>query len=149
MPRFAANLSFSPLEPMKPVSSSSGNSISSSSSAATINSSSSAGRQEAPGSRHHASHSQHHLAFGLDPLHPTTGPPLTASGALAGNVPAVQFDWNSSGLVNPLEGNCRFRFCFISVRSVLIIHYFGFLENGFLLLKSYITESTVGTLNPM
>ncbi|XP_019562341.3 uncharacterized protein LOC109429690 isoform X2 [Aedes albopictus] len=104
MPRFAANLSFSPLEPMKPVSSSSGNSISSSSSAATINSSSSAGRQEAPGSRHHASHSQHHLAFGLDPLHPTTGPPLTASGALAGNVPAVQFDWNSSGLVNPLEG---------------------------------------------
>ncbi|XP_019561249.3 mucin-5AC isoform X1 [Aedes albopictus] len=105
MPRFAANLSFSPLEPMKPVSSSSGNSISSSSSAATINSSSSAGRQEAPGSRHHASHSQHHLAFGLDPLHPTTGPPLTASGALAGNVPAVQFDWNSSGLVNPLEAS--------------------------------------------
>lgn len=104
MPRFAANLSFSPLEPMKPVSSSSGNSISSSSSTATTNSSSSAGRQEAPGSRHHASHSQHHLAFGLDPLHPTTGPPLTASGALAGNVPAVQFDWNSSGLVNPLEG---------------------------------------------
>nr|XP_019562341.2 nuclear pore complex protein DDB_G0274915 isoform X2 [Aedes albopictus] len=105
MPRFAANLSFSPLEPMKPVSSSSGNSISnSSSSTAAINSSSSAGRQEAPSSRHHASHSQHHLAFGLDPLHPTTGPPLTASGALAGNVPAVQFDWNSSGLVNPLEG---------------------------------------------
>ncbi|XP_062535268.1 mucin-3B isoform X2 [Armigeres subalbatus] len=100
MPRFAANLSFSPLEPMKPVSSgtvSSGNSIP----VTTI--SSGIEEQKASGNRPYSSQSHHHLAFGLDPLHPA-GEPLSVTGAMAGTVPAVQFDWNSSGLVNPLEG---------------------------------------------
>ncbi|XP_065077799.1 mucin-2 [Ochlerotatus camptorhynchus] len=112
MPRFAANLSFSPLEPIKPVAASSSNinnnNNSSSSSAAIANtssssissSSSSAAKQEPP-SKHHPAHS--HVAFGLDPLQPSSAAPL-APGAVAGNVPAVQFDWTSSGLVNPLEG---------------------------------------------
>lgn len=102
MPRFAANLSFSPLEPMKPVSSSSANS--SSSSTVTTSSSSTGGKQDVPSNRQHPSHSQNHVAFGLDPLQS----PLAAPLVLPGNVPAAQFDWNSSGLVNPLEGNCRF-----------------------------------------
>lgn len=111
MPRFAANLSFSPLEPMKPVSSgtvSSGNSIP----VTTI--SSGIEEQKASGNRPYSSQSHHHLAFGLDPLHPA-GEPLSVTGAMAGTVPAVQFDWNSSGLVNPLEGNCRF--CFASLST--------------------------------
>lgn len=41
-----------------------------------------------------------HQAFGLDPLQP----PLGMGIPMPGSVPAVQFDWNSSGLVNPLEG---------------------------------------------
>lgn len=98
MPRFAANLSFSPLEPMKPVSSSSANS--SSSSTVTTSSSSTGGKQDVPSNRQHPSHSQNHVAFGLDPLQS----PLAAPLVLPGNVPAAQFDWNSSGLVNPLEG---------------------------------------------
>ncbi|XP_062535262.1 mucin-3B isoform X1 [Armigeres subalbatus] len=101
MPRFAANLSFSPLEPMKPVSSgtvSSGNSIP----VTTI--SSGIEEQKASGNRPYSSQSHHHLAFGLDPLHPA-GEPLSVTGAMAGTVPAVQFDWNSSGLVNPLEAS--------------------------------------------
>lgn len=101
MPRFAANLSFSPLEPMKPVSSSSANS--SSSSTLTTNSSSTGGKQDVPSSKQHPSHSQNHVAFGLDPLQP----PLAAPLVLPGNVPAAQFDWNSSGLVNPLEAYKR------------------------------------------
>lgn len=53
MPRFAANLGFSPLEPMKP-------------SAVSGSSSNSSATNE---------------------------------------IPAAQFDWNSSGLTNPLDGN--------------------------------------------
>lgn len=102
MPRFAANLSFSPLEPMKPVSSSS---TSSSNSISITKNSSNVEEQKVGSARSYSSQSHHHLAFGLDPLQPAnevfsaTGLPM--SGA---TVPAVQFDWNSSGLVNPLEG---------------------------------------------
>lgn len=101
MPRFAANLSFSPLEPMKPTSSAPASSGSSLATTTTAVSASSVipmtGKQEAAAVRHHA--------FGLDPLQP----PISAGTAamVPGTVPAVQFDWNSSGLVNPLEGNCR------------------------------------------
>lgn len=51
MPRFAANLGFSPLEPIKP-----------------------------------------------------SGVPGTASSNSSNEIPAAQFDWNSSGLTNPLDG---------------------------------------------
>ncbi|KAL9693979.1 hypothetical protein quinque_013264 [Culex quinquefasciatus] len=99
MPRFAANLSFSPLEPIKPTSQAPpGSSAPPPAIAAASNISNSnasvipmTGKQEAATVRHHA--------FGLDPLQP----PISA-GAVPGTVPAVQFDWNSSGLVNPLEG---------------------------------------------
>ncbi|XP_039446607.1 uncharacterized protein LOC120426006 isoform X2 [Culex pipiens pallens] len=99
MPRFAANLSFSPLEPIKPTSQAPpGSSAPPPTIAAASNISNSnasvipmTGKQEAATVRHHA--------FGLDPLQP----PIS-SGAVPGTVPAVQFDWNSSGLVNPLEG---------------------------------------------
>lgn len=66
MPRFAANLGFSPLEPMKPTSSTAG-------------------------------------------IDPSSIPNQTSTAANVGSavvpeVPAAQFDWNSSGLVNPLDG---------------------------------------------
>uniref|UniRef100_A0AAG5CSF3 Aftiphilin clathrin-binding box domain-containing protein n=1 Tax=Anopheles atroparvus TaxID=41427 RepID=A0AAG5CSF3_ANOAO len=81
MPRFAANLSFNPLEPLKP------GTTASKDTGSTAN-------------EKHANFSTAAkvatMTAGLDPLQPT--------GAPSSSVPAVQFDWNSSGLVNPLEG---------------------------------------------
>lgn len=54
MPRFAANLGFSPLEPMKPSS--------------------------------------------------VSGTTSSTNSSVSNEIPAAQFDWNSSGLVNPLDG---------------------------------------------
>ncbi|XP_055630052.1 uncharacterized protein LOC129770893 isoform X2 [Toxorhynchites rutilus septentrionalis] len=94
MPRFAANLSFSPLEPLKP------NSVSftaDTTSNSIMTGSCRSGKTD---------DTSKHLAFGLDPLQPDNEKAvlqLTSSSA-PGMVPAVQFDWNSSGLVNPLEG---------------------------------------------
>ncbi|XP_053698814.1 aftiphilin [Sabethes cyaneus] len=89
MPRFAANLSFSPLEPMKPASISYGPTVTVGASSSTTVSASGANRQEI-GTKYHT--------LGLDSFtQPPTGPGI-------GSVPAVQFDWNSSGLVNPLDG---------------------------------------------
>lgn len=72
MPRFAANLGFSPLQPMKPTT--------------TVASGGEGG--------------------GI--LKPTPAAAATAvSTGLpggVGDVPAAQFDWDSSGLVNPLHG---------------------------------------------
>lgn len=74
MPRFAANLGFSPLQPMKPTSVTSTNPPS-----------------------------------GV--LKPVVGGGAAAaamsSTAGGAEVPAVQFDWDSSGLVNPLHGKWR------------------------------------------
>ncbi|XP_055543412.1 mucin-2 isoform X2 [Wyeomyia smithii] len=82
MPRFAANLSFSPLEPMKPTTSSLAPAI-------ILGAGSSTTRQDMTAK---------YLTPGLDS---SMQPPMSRS---IGNVPAVQFDWNSSGLVNPLDG---------------------------------------------
>ncbi|XP_055630043.1 serine-rich adhesin for platelets isoform X1 [Toxorhynchites rutilus septentrionalis] len=95
MPRFAANLSFSPLEPLKP------NSVSftaDTTSNSIMTGSCRSGKTD---------DTSKHLAFGLDPLQPDNEKAvlqLTSSSA-PGMVPAVQFDWNSSGLVNPLEAS--------------------------------------------
>uniref|UniRef100_A0AAG5CRS2 Aftiphilin clathrin-binding box domain-containing protein n=1 Tax=Anopheles atroparvus TaxID=41427 RepID=A0AAG5CRS2_ANOAO len=82
MPRFAANLSFNPLEPLKP------GTTASKDTGSTAN-------------EKHANFSTAAkvatMTAGLDPLQPT--------GAPSSSVPAVQFDWNSSGLVNPLEAS--------------------------------------------
>lgn len=69
MPRFAANLGFTPLEPMKPTS------VSVTHKTSTANSSTS-----------------------------VTIPTPASTVACVPEVPAAQFDWNSSGLVNPLDG---------------------------------------------
>lgn len=74
MPRYASNLSFNPLEPLKPSTTSSINTTSSSSS-----SSSSISKSELS-----------------DAKIPTKIQPDV--------IPEVEFDWNSSGLVNPLDG---------------------------------------------
>lgn len=65
MPRFAANLGFSPLQPMKPT-----------------------------------------MAGSTGILKPIQATTATSQGSVmtAGEVPAAQFDWDSSGLVNPLHG---------------------------------------------
>ncbi|XP_050068114.1 mucin-5AC [Anopheles maculipalpis] len=89
MPRFAANLSFNPLEPLKPVS------------ASTTKEPGSTNANEknaniAPAAKATGSST---LSQGvLDPLQANLGPPNTS-------VPAAQFDWNSAGLVNPLEAS--------------------------------------------
>ncbi|XP_055923042.1 uncharacterized protein LOC129953703 [Eupeodes corollae] len=71
MPRFAANLSFNPLEPMKPEKSSK-------------NSTTTDYRNRS------------------DSQISTSASASTTAGKT--DVPAVEFDWNSSGLVNPLDG---------------------------------------------
>lgn len=74
MPRFAANLGFTPLEPMKPTSpatSNQSNTINGQSSAATI------------------------TAAGISSAN---------NGADVSTEVPVLFDWKSSGLVNPLDG---------------------------------------------
>uniref|UniRef100_A0A182THN2 Clathrin_bdg domain-containing protein n=1 Tax=Anopheles melas TaxID=34690 RepID=A0A182THN2_9DIPT len=88
MPRFAANLSFNPLEPLKP---------------ATVPGAASVSAKEAGSSEKSANcpptskpAAPSSLSIALDPLQ------VAAVGSAS--VPAAQFDWNSSGLVNPLEG---------------------------------------------
>ncbi|XP_055710243.1 uncharacterized protein LOC129805971 [Phlebotomus papatasi] len=72
MPRFAANLGFSPLQPMKP-------------GPGASSTSSSAPNQQRDGSE-------------------MVALPATGGGGGVSEVPAAQFDWTSSGLVNPLDG---------------------------------------------
>uniref|UniRef100_A0A182NG73 Clathrin_bdg domain-containing protein n=1 Tax=Anopheles dirus TaxID=7168 RepID=A0A182NG73_9DIPT len=84
MPRFAANLSFNPLEPLKPISASMSKDTGSGANEKNVNIPTAS---KVPGT----------IAAGLDPLQAATVGANTS-------VPAVQFDWNSSGLVNPLEG---------------------------------------------
>ncbi|XP_058467701.1 uncharacterized protein LOC131440442 isoform X2 [Malaya genurostris] len=86
MPRFAANLGFSPLEPLKPASTTTIPRSTSSSNTATI---STVETKSETGIKY--------PTFGSDQLPQSVG-------VTTGNVPAVQFDWNSSGLVNPLDG---------------------------------------------
>lgn len=70
MPRFAANLGFSPLQPMRP----------------TVVA----------------------TATGTGTLKPMPVGSATGGGVVAvGDVPAASFDWDSSGLVNPLHGECK------------------------------------------
>lgn len=73
MPRFAANLGFSPLQPMKP----------------TVAGGVSGGGVTSGGI--------------LKPIQAGTVLSGGVTG-VAGEVPAAQFDWDSSGLVNPLHG---------------------------------------------
>uniref|UniRef100_A0A182PEG8 Clathrin_bdg domain-containing protein n=1 Tax=Anopheles epiroticus TaxID=199890 RepID=A0A182PEG8_9DIPT len=82
MPRFAANLSFNPLEPLKPIAASAGKETNSEKNAISQ-----------PANKTTPSMA---MSIGLDPLQ------VNAAGHTS--VPAAQFDWNSSGLVNPLEG---------------------------------------------
>lgn len=79
MPRFAANLSMNPIEPLKPTSSQS----------STIKSST-----EVQSSM----------------LHTTKEV-----------VPEAEFDWNSSGLVNPLDGELQFFVSLFSVAGFLFL----------------------------
>lgn len=79
MPRFAANLSFNPLEPLKP-------------SAALPKEANS--NEKYGGGVTNAKHTAS-TSYGAEPLQPNVA---------GSSVPAAQFDWNSSGLVNPLEG---------------------------------------------
>uniref|UniRef100_A0A4Y0AP94 Clathrin_bdg domain-containing protein n=1 Tax=Anopheles funestus TaxID=62324 RepID=A0A4Y0AP94_ANOFN len=83
MPRFAANLSFNPLEPLKPITSSTVKEAGPNTSEKNANIVPAA---KATGT----------FSGGLDPLQANPAPNTS--------VPAAQFDWNSSGLVNPLEG---------------------------------------------
>ncbi|XP_058467700.1 uncharacterized protein LOC131440442 isoform X1 [Malaya genurostris] len=87
MPRFAANLGFSPLEPLKPASTTTIPRSTSSSNTATI---STVETKSETGIKY--------PTFGSDQLPQSVG-------VTTGNVPAVQFDWNSSGLVNPLDAS--------------------------------------------
>lgn len=81
MPRFAANLGFNPLEPMK---------------------------------------------SSLAPTSAATTPTTAQSGnggaksTSSTDIPDVQFDWNSSGLVNPLDGMRFFNFSFFIVFYFLV-----------------------------
>nr|XP_040226599.2 uncharacterized protein LOC120951768 isoform X2 [Anopheles coluzzii] len=88
MPRFAANLSFNPLEPLKPATAPGAASVSAKDAGSSEKSANCppASKPAAPSS----------LSIALDPLQ------VAAVGSAS--VPAAQFDWNSSGLVNPLEG---------------------------------------------
>uniref|UniRef100_A0A2M4BAD1 Putative clathrin-binding box of aftiphilin n=1 Tax=Anopheles marajoara TaxID=58244 RepID=A0A2M4BAD1_9DIPT len=79
MPRFAANLSFNPLEPLKP-------------SAALPKEANS--NEKYGGATTNPKHTAS-ASYGAEPLQPNVA---------GSSVPAAQFDWNSSGLVNPLEG---------------------------------------------
>lgn len=74
MPRYASNLSFNPLEPLKPSTTSSINATSSSSSSSSISKSELNDAKIIPAK-----------------IQPDV-------------IPEVEFDWNSSGLVNPLDG---------------------------------------------
>ncbi|XP_052863392.1 uncharacterized protein LOC128270029 [Anopheles cruzii] len=80
MPRFAANLSFNPLEPLKP---------------------SPVAPKEAPTSASEKS------ASGVTFLKMSVNSSLESPQPIvaSSSVPAAQFDWNSSGLVNPLEAS--------------------------------------------
>ncbi|XP_035782439.1 flocculation protein FLO11-like isoform X1 [Anopheles albimanus] len=80
MPRFAANLSFNPLEPLKP-------------SAALPKEANS--NEKYGGGVTNAKHTAS-TSYGAEPLQPNVA---------GSSVPAAQFDWNSSGLVNPLEAS--------------------------------------------
>ncbi|XP_049287168.1 mucin-17 isoform X1 [Anopheles funestus] len=84
MPRFAANLSFNPLEPLKPITSSTAKETGPNTSEKNANIVPAA---KATGT----------FSGGLDPLQANPAPNTS--------VPAAQFDWNSSGLVNPLEAS--------------------------------------------
>uniref|UniRef100_A0A182STM4 Clathrin_bdg domain-containing protein n=1 Tax=Anopheles maculatus TaxID=74869 RepID=A0A182STM4_9DIPT len=84
MPRFAANLSFNPLEPLKPVTASTTKEAAASANEKHAN--------IAPTAK--ATSSSSTLSATLDPLQANLAP--------NSSVPAAQFDWNSSGLVNPL-----------------------------------------------
>uniref|UniRef100_A0A6E8V1P4 Aftiphilin clathrin-binding box domain-containing protein n=1 Tax=Anopheles coluzzii TaxID=1518534 RepID=A0A6E8V1P4_ANOCL len=88
MPRFAANLSFNPLEPLKPATAPGAASVSAKEAGSSEKSANCppASKPVAPSS----------LSIALDPLQVAT--------VGSASVPAAQFDWNSSGLVNPLEG---------------------------------------------
>jgi hypothetical protein len=89
MPRFAANLSFNPLEPLKP------------STAALAPTSSSASNK-------------------VDISAPQTlKPTSTATNGQQEVIPEVEFDWNSSGLVNPLDGELNSLIKFISMCRLL------------------------------
>lgn len=69
MPRFAANLGFTPLQPLKPTMGANGILIPTPAPAASISS--------------------------------------VPAAVVTSDVPAAQFDWDSSGLVNPLHGKWR------------------------------------------
>lgn len=100
MPRFASNLGFTPLEPLKslnnptsptPIMSTTFTSMTTPTMSSSSNSSSS--------------------NFYSNPIISSSIPSTTST--LNSEVPAVQFDWNSSGLVNPLDG----KFFKIKLRS--------------------------------
>uniref|UniRef100_A0A182MUR9 Aftiphilin clathrin-binding box domain-containing protein n=1 Tax=Anopheles culicifacies TaxID=139723 RepID=A0A182MUR9_9DIPT len=83
MPRFAANLSFNPLEPLKPI-------------ATSATKETGPNTNEKNANLPQATKATSTLPGELDPLQANLAP--------NSSVPAAQFDWNSSGLVNPLEG---------------------------------------------
>lgn len=85
MPRYAANLTFSPLEPMKP----------------TISNS-----PKLPVKKITVVPPPPTIEVKPTILQPTKTP----SSHPPEIVPEVEFDWNTSGLVNPLDGKCQLVF---------------------------------------
>ena len=102
MPRFAANLSFNPLEPLKPATAPGAASVSAKDAGSSEKSANCppASKPAAPSS----------LSIALDPLQVAT--------VGSASVPAAQFDWNSSVLVNPLEGKLSFGQIFCAAASL-------------------------------
>jgi len=114
MPRFAANLGFSPLEPIKPstIPSTSNNAMEKSIKqqenimpALTTTTSTSTTTMSHPLSPIVKSSSQ---SF-CDNNNPMVVSHLSNNLQMSStDVPAAQFDWNSSGLVNPLDGMIQY-----------------------------------------
>lgn len=86
MPRFAANLGFSPLEPVKPTT--------------TTNPRENENKESTVSALPNSFTFQTKTAQSID-------------------VPAAQFDWNSSGLVNPLDGMKIYGFYILFFLSVI------------------------------
>lgn len=56
---------------------------------------------------------------------PSTSEPVhnmpTVSNSTISEVPAAQFDWNSAGLVNPLDGKFHFHYCYFKYNQLYML----------------------------
>lgn len=98
MPRFAANLGFTPLEPLKPLSRTTSFEPQPITTAMSVANTSTSTTMSTMSSISHNNNKNN----GNNTSITTNDAPL--GNIITGDVPAAQFDWNSSGLVNPLDG---------------------------------------------